>query len=50
MKKSKRFTRKGVIEGFRLYENPKTWEEVWIIQGQLYKIDRYGDVIPIKMK
>lgn len=50
MKRKKRFTKLGILEGHKIYENPKTFDEIWISKGQLFKIDKEGNVYPIKQK
>ncbi|MGM7685182.1 hypothetical protein ACSVDA_24055 [Cytobacillus sp. Hm23] len=38
MKKARRYTRAGVIDGFKLYEL-NNYDEIWIVKGILYRID-----------
>ncbi|MGM7685261.1 hypothetical protein ACSVDA_24455 [Cytobacillus sp. Hm23] len=43
MKKTRRFTQTGEIEGFKLYELDN-YDEIWIVKGSLYRIDRKGEM------
>ncbi|MGM7684940.1 hypothetical protein ACSVDA_22800 [Cytobacillus sp. Hm23] len=38
MKKTRRFTQTGEIDGFKLYELDN-YDEIWIVKGILYRID-----------
>ncbi|MFS1515096.1 hypothetical protein [Bacillus sp. SM2101] len=43
MKKTRRFTRTGVIEDCKLYELDN-YHEVWIVKWILYRIDGKGEM------
>lgn len=50
MEKKKRFTRIGVIEGYKIADKKDTQSEIWIINDKLHTIDKDGNVYVVRWK